>query len=276
MLCRSRLLAVLWFLTSASLLPVTADEQAAAEIHGDGLKANQPQPDPTGWRTLRLADLPAPPAEVQSVLDRGKITWLVGGLRPSLVHPELSTSARKGIFAAETQFQLNYSFRSQCRWQWVQTGSPRRLQVSVRFEQLELIVEHRVWLRKMPDQEGFWDSPLVQHELDHVRLSSDPRLADQFFKAVLHHTEVDLSSEQSLPLIARAKQRNIENEQSDESILAQLSGADAQPFISSLVQSEFDRIVQLVEIRYQELDRETQHGKQPVAAGSPLSEWLRK
>lgn len=238
---------------------------------------------PPRWQTIRLDELPEPPPELRPVLARGQITFLVGGERPSVLAPSRSTDAQGRVFAAETQFHLSYSFKTHCRWQWADSPAEKRLRIAVRFDQLQLDAQHQIWLRDLPERTPFWDSPLVRHELDHVRLSSDPRLAAQFAKAVSEHDLVELTRQESVPLIALATRRMVDNRpggrpsgQRDDSILSRLSADDAQPFLDTLVRHEFDRIVQLTQIRYQELDRQTDHGRQSLPAHSPLAEWLQR
>jgi hypothetical protein len=227
-----------------------------------------------GQRSVKLEELPKPPAELAPWLRRGEVTFMIGGQRPSVVDPSRSTGALGRDFDAETQFRLSYSFKSRCRWGWAENEAARRLAVDVRFDRLQLAVEHRVWLREMPDIESFWDSPLVRHELDHVRLSSDPRLKTLFVNAVDKRDRIELTIDQSSPLISRATRRLPNSSLGNRSLLNYLSGADAQPWMDAVVQEEFDKIVQLVEIRYQELDRQTEHGRQPVPREGELREWL--
>ncbi len=227
-----------------------------------------------GQRTVILKELPMPPADLAPWLQRGDVTFMIGGQRPSVVDPSRSTGALGRDFDAETQFRLSYSFKSRCLWDWAENAAARRLAIGVRFDRLQLAVEHRVWLREMPDSSHFWDSPLVRHELDHVRLSSDPRLKTLFVKAVDKRDRIELTLDQSASLITSATRRLTNSSFGNRSLLNHLSGTDAQPWMDAVVQEEFDKIVQLVEIRYQELDRQTEHGRQPIPNTGELREWL--
>jgi len=224
-------------------------------------------------QTLRMSDLPEPPAELRAFLTRGKVTFLIGGERPSVTDPGRSTGAKLGDFDAESQFRLSYSFQSRSEWRWANRSGARRLNITMRFERLKLDVRHRVWLKEMPPRDSFWDSPLVRHEIDHVRLSSDPRLTAIFVKAIDQHERLELTREESVPLISLATRR-MSSGGRGRSFLGHLTGDDAQPLLDAVVKQEFDQIVELIEIRYRELDRQTQHGRDPIPEESPLREWL--
>ncbi|MCM2369293.1 hypothetical protein [Aporhodopirellula aestuarii] len=228
-----------------------------------------------GQRTLSLVDLPEPPAELKPLLAKGKITFLVGGERPSVVNPSRSTGVGGRKFDAETQFRLSYSFKTRCRWGWDGPPASQRLAIQVGYDRLRLDVSHQVWLLRMPEPESFWDAPLVRHEFDHVRLSCDPRLTAQFVKAVNTHRRIVLTREESEPLIRAAQRRMPSSWLGSGSPLKYFSGADAQPWLEEIVNAEFQRIVDLVGIRYQELDRQTNHGRLAVPESGELSEWLR-
>lgn len=227
-----------------------------------------------GQRELKMGDLPEPPDNLKDCLDHGNVTFLIGGTRPSLVDPSRSAPAERGGYDAETRYSLSYSFKSRCRWGWADTSRSQRLAIRVRYEQLELTVEHQVWLRELPDRDTFWDSPLVRHELDHVRLSSDPRLAVRFVAAVKRRDRIELTGDQSASLLDTAKRRFDRGRGKYRSLLSCLTGDDAQRWLDGELQAEFERIVQLVEIRYRELDRQTDHGRRVVPADGDLHGWL--
>lgn len=84
-----------------------------------------------------------------------------------------------------------------------------------------------------PDTETFWTNWLVLHELDHVRISSDPRHEELFKKLV----------SEKAPFQQSAKE---------------------------YVQDAFGKVTSLVDIRYQELDRLTNHGMLDLPKGTTL------
>ncbi|EMI43221.1 putative secreted protein [Rhodopirellula sp. SWK7] len=229
-----------------------------------------------GQHELTLADLPEPPADLKPLIKKGNITFLIGGDRPSVVNPSRSTSIRGRRFDAETQFRLSYSFKSRCRWGWDGASTSRRLAIDVGFSRLRIEVRHLMWFLNMPDRETFWESPLVRHEFDHVRLSSDPRVSSQFVSAVRKHDRIELSREDSEDLLAEASRRAGRTQYKRGGPLSTLTGTDAHSWLTTIVQAEFDRTVELVGIRYQELDRQTDHGRYDVPETGELREWLQR
>lgn len=227
-----------------------------------------------GQREFRLDELPVPPDELRECLDRGNVTFLVDGERPSLTDPSRSTGAKRGRFDAETRYRIRYSFQSRCRWEWAGPSRAQRLAIRVRYEKVELTVEHQIWLRELPDLDDFWDSRLIRHELDHVRLSSDRRLAGRFITAVKEHRRIELTADQSGELLNIARERWDSGRGEYPSLLSCLTGDDAQRWLDAVLQAEFERIVQLVDIRYQELDRQTDHGRLVIVPQGELRQWL--
>ena len=100
----------------------------------------------------------------------------------------------------------------------------------------------------------FWQDKLVLHELDHVTLSSDPRLVARF-KEMLAENNV-IVEELSSNGVVNSRVINRLVDRRTEQVFSQLN--------------------ELVAIRYQELDRLTNHGVEPIPAESPLSGLLRR
>ena len=248
---------------------------AAMVVHPD-TRADRPV-SPATSKTLTLADLPPVPDELRDLIDQNVLVFLVGGTRPSLNDSVRSTGRQDRRFDGETQFRLSYKFNSRCQWSVMREpdkpDTVQRLAVKVRFQQIRLKVGHQIWLREIPDLETFWDSPLVRHEFDHVRISSDRRIESLFNEAVRRHQRIELSKSESEPFIAIAY-RKLNASSRRGTLLSHLSSEDAKPFVKNAVQAEFDRIVQLLEIRYAELDRATDHGRLPVPDTGPISDWL--
>lgn len=227
-----------------------------------------------GQRELALTDLPKPPREIQTLLARGDVTFLIGGMQPSSVDPDDASTAKRRKFDAETRYHMSYTFKSHCRWSFADPGQSQRLAIQTRYEKLQLEVEHRVWLREMPEIDSFWDSPLVRHELDHIRLSSDSRLNSRFVEAVEQLAKIELTPDESRPLLAAATSRKREGTARNRTVLSRLVADDAQRWVEDRVRAEFDRTVELVEIRYRELDRQTDHGRKPVPDVGEVNSWL--
>lgn len=236
--------------------------------------------DPVPSKTLTLSELPPVPDDLLDLVEGNEIEFLVGGTRPSLVNPSRSTGTRGRRFDGETQFRLSYTFNSRCKWDIVKDSSTpdsvKQLAVQVRFTRVEMAVRHQMWFREVADLKTFWESPLVRHEFDHVRISSDPRIEQRFKKAVQEHERIELSRAESEPLIAVAYRQLNATWFRRGTILNHLSSDKSRRFVKEQIQDEFDRIVELVEIRYAELDRLTDHGRFPVPDTGPLKDWLNR
>jgi hypothetical protein len=189
---------------------------------------------------ISLADLPSPPGELKRLIEAGEVEFEFGG----------DTTDRP--FAAETHYEIAFDYKTRTTWRL--SPNRRQLRIVMRLSRLSWQPRHRVWFRKQPASEGFWSNPLVLHEFDHVRLSSDPRWREKLeaFKrkpAVIQH---DLSSH--------------------EPVTPALVDQIVEQYLQSRLQEVFD----LIDIRYRELDRQTAHGQRPLPEDSPLRKYLRE
>ena len=208
---------------------------------------------------VRLSDLPDPPDEILELLQRGKVKFVTGA-RPWT--KEESQQAYRAFdsrhlkLLGETKHEVVYQYASRLRWRIQPNGSDdskRIVRVSVRYVDLELSHRHIVWLRRQPSPEKFWNDKIVLHELDHVRLSSDPIFKKRFVEQ-LNETRV----------LSKNVDRNVT-----------INEAWARKVVSKHVKEIFSDIEQLVSIRYRELDRMTQHGMLAIPKGSKLESWLK-
>jgi hypothetical protein len=192
-----------------------------------------------GQSPISLDDLPSPPGELKRLIEASQVAFEFGG------------DATDRPFAAETHYQIAFDYKTRTTWRLSPNG--RQLRIVMRLSRLSWQPRHRVWFRNRPASEGFWHDPLVLHEFDHVRLSSDPRWKEKLEvltrnPAVIQH---DLSNHEPVT-------RTIVNQVVDQ-------------YLQSRLQEVFD----LIDIRYRELDRETAHGRTPLPDDSPLQEYLR-
>lgn len=211
---------------------------------------------------LPLTTLPKPSEDVARLLERGQVKFKSGGPRPSQANGYRSTGVIDRQFDAETQFRLNYDFVSRCRWWW----SGDVLWVRVRYPKLGLTVTHDVWLRTFPTEiSEFWNSDLIKHELDHIRLSTDPRVLGRFRAAV--------EAEDRLQF-ARAEVEELLELKLDNPSRRHLTDDQVRQLINSRVKAHFQQTFDLIVIRYRELDRQTAHGAFAVPQTGPLRTWL--
>ena len=196
-------------------------------------------------QAIELADLPDPPAPIQAWIESGRVTFEQG-------EREVSIQPVGGPrITAETRYRIVYSYNSRSRWK-VEKGT-REIVITVRFARIEWKPVHTIWFRNPPAAADFWTNKLVLHEFDHVRISSDPRLAVRF-KQLLNDRNI------------------LKRTLSDDDVVN-------RDFVDQLVDRHvaevFSEISDLIAIRYKELDRVTNHGLDLVPSDSPLNEWLR-
>ena len=108
---------------------------------------------------------PDAPVALAAWIDAGKITWELYDRKPEGL-----------MFDGETYFEIkvDYKFRTQLRP--IRENGIVAQQVSVAFFSIDAFVENRVRLPKALVTGEFWQSRLVLHELQHVRITSDPRV----------------------------------------------------------------------------------------------------
>lgn len=200
----------------------------------------------SGQTEIPLDHLPPPPTELRQLVEIGRVTFeSADGLQTE------RASKLESRFAAETRFLISFNFETRTSWRMSANGDEIHITVLLRRFRWEPV--HTIWFRKRPAEEGFWSSPLVLHEFDHVRLSTDPRLKASFDRLLREPIEF------SRP---RASDKRVD-----------------QPLVNRLadehIQEMFQKVLELIQIRYRELDRETMHGKRPLGDSSPLRQVLR-
>lgn len=149
------------------------------------LQAQQPQ-SPAGL------DPRLPPADeqVQPLLQAGQVRFDFYDVRP-----------REQEFDGRTQFQLDidYQFRYQSRS--LRRANRQFARLGVHFTQVEVKLANAISLPASLIGTEFWENSLVQHELQHVRINSDPRVK-MLTRELLHRLdslELELAAGQSRP-----------------------------------------------------------------------------
>ncbi len=107
-------------------------------------------------------------------------------------------------------------------------------------------VVHRIDIPLSYQREGFWSAPLVLHEMDHVRISTDPIWVKRFRDQVRN---IGLIKRSLAPGEVRSNQSSM-----------------ARDVVDVEIKKIFDETIALMNIRYQELDRVTEHGIKPLVA----------
>lgn len=205
---------------------------------------------------IELDDLPEPPAEVAKLIKDAKASFHSG--RKTL-EETLAARERSGLndwdkrLAAETKLSLKYDFRSKTKWRIREESGKRILLMTVTYTRTNLKYDHEIWFRRQPSIEGFWESRLVRHELDHVRISTNPMVAKTFANNLRKN---------------RILRHELEpGEQVDQ--------AKVQKLVDEHAEEVFQEIVSFVDIRYKELDRVTDHGLEPLPKESKIRGWMK-
>lgn len=179
--------------------------------------------------------LPAPPPEIAQLIRRGDVSF-------TLYDPERDPQEFAGI----TRFDLQYRYEATSRWTVRRAGSRRQLRIRPKFHRLDLEFRHEVLVPASVQGDGFFGHPLVRHELDHVRVSTDPRLEALFQRWI----KEDL---QQLSIRLEPSQ------QPDDQLV--------RDQVEEAIQKIFQRLIDMVRIRYDQLDRETDHGQRALPEG---------
>ena len=195
-------------------------------------------------RRLLMSGLPEPPRNLKKLLAAGAVTFEVG--------PRESSGDPRII--GETRYSISYRYRSEAKWQLSRdTQGARVLIIDAGFSHLRWSPRHVIWLRDEPGAEEFWSNNVVLHELDHLRISTDPRVAKRFAELL--------------------RQRRVIRH------LLQPGEVAGRELTDKLVEREaravFDELTDLIAIRYRELDRETSHGRKSLPPDSKLHDLLR-
>ncbi len=224
-----------------------------------------------GQTPIKLDSLPQPPESISKLITSGRVSFVQGQqflseesnrslenlpdeLRQSLKRQSSygeSTSPRSGRLDAITAYRVEFRYAGQRTWDW--DASTRRMTINMRPRLQTWNPVHTIWLRSPPKPVNFWTDPLVLHEFDHVRLSAD-RSMKQRFAGILRAG-------------AREEFQLSENQFPSDQLADELT--------NQWVQSKFREIVELIDIRYRELDEDTLHGRRPLPADSNLIPLLR-
>lgn len=201
---------------------------------------------PTSAESIELESLPPPPKPLATLIDSGAVTMVTGvDARPKRGDEKYIDQPN---IVAETHYRIAYQFASQARW--VLRGN--RLTVQVRFDDVRLERTHVIWFRDRPTRDDFWNVDIVRHEFDHVRISNDPRHEKMFHELLKRNAVITQIADSRQPI----------------------SEAAVDQIVAAMVAKQFEKVSELIEIRYQELDRVTSHGLRPIPDDSPIHDWI--
>ena len=224
-----------------------------------------------GQTALPIDALPDPPPKIQALLDSGNVDFVQGtellrtedseglaklpqallaSLQKQSLRPDPSLPLEYRL-AAITSYSVNFRYTQNSSWSW--NSVTRVMTISMRGSLKLWEPMHTVWFREMPAETSFWSNRLVLHEMDHVQLSSDVILKNRFARTLREGQRVQISlSGSQLPSDQLADERT-----------------------ERWVKEKFNEMIDLVDIRYQELDRVTRHGILDLTSKSSLYQSLR-
>lgn len=230
------------FLTATGRLVWSAQGQPPAPPNASDTRDSPDQPTEPDWtaystepwpETLSQWDaMPAAPAEQQTLLDSGQVTFLF-----------YDDQQFPRNYPGETRFSLRYQADTDYRWKLVRTRSGQwELVVRPQWKRIRLTLLHQILLPARYQTDNFFERALVRHELDHVRISSDPRYANYFRKRLRQELrQVHVPCAPNSPHATIAKQA-----------------------VRERVEQIFQQTLDLIGIRYRELDQTTRHGTAPL------------
>jgi len=234
--CRlPRFLALVVFYNIAptgAQVPVPTVTDPPAEIVWNQLEGSEPWPSDL----LTREELPAAPDDLQPLLR-------LANLQLKFYDP-VQFPRR---FTGETRMALDYKLDFTYRWTVEREGRKRILVAELTHRPTRFTLYHQILLPIDHAAADLYTRPLVQHELDHVRISTDPRyrnLFEQWFQADIKTLKMELDR--------RATERDF--------------AGLIQTAVQEHADQSFRRMLDLIHIRNRELDRLTKHGQQPLPA----------
>ena len=188
-------------------------------------------------------DLPSPPEELRERIHSGKVRF-------EFYDSKVIKRPRPG----ETKFEYRYEYESRSKWKLITQDGQAAIQVSVRYQDIKLERTHRISLPEEMIRDDLFQKPLTLHEFDHVAISSDKRLP-----ALLESMLIDRNA-----LIVK-----VLNEEEDE-FTGKPSPKDlsriSKQFVKDASDEVFNDFVEVVSIRYRELDRISNFGLEPLSS----------
>ncbi len=261
----------LWLTTRGFVVTLAISAMYTALIFGGAFESNlldaqepdrQKRParerdreDQVSTKPIAHDDLPSPPVETAKLIEKGSVTFCTGRIPWSEMRDARDRTGVAGTrfrLAAETRAEFNYDYNSRTRWRKKHENGKTIVYVTVGFRTAKLNVVHRIWFRRPPAPDDFWQDSIVRHEFDHVRLSTHPML-DKIFA-------------RSLKSASRFQRELSSDQRVDEAMVNE--------WVREKVKAAFDEISELVKIRYRELDRVTRHGMEAVPSESEVASWL--
>jgi len=215
-----------WVIAHCGLASLGAPLQALGQQPSGAKGPGDPQPtDPHPWIAT------APPAFAR-LIDRGRVRIVIDD-------PRLEVAKKHGL----TTFRFSYDYVYRYEFNGVQpaTDDPSRMtgNMIAKVRLIRFDTEHSVMLESRYQPDKPWENPLLQHEFDHVSISTDPRFL-KLAKDVLEQ-----------PIRVTVTWLKIQ----------ETSDAAVETAIKEGVSARITDLERLVQANYDALDRESRDGQ---------------
>ncbi len=189
----------------------------------------------------RPLELPEPPDELKR--------WIrLANVRFEFYDPAKSPRS----FDGETKFDYRYDYRCRSDWKRVMIEGQPGIEVKVKYSAVTLEVSHVVLLPQAMSADPF-SQRLMLHEFDHVKISGQPGLDKTLREMLVRRNAV-------IRQVLDSERDGFEGRPTDE----QMKDIGRR-LISERSNQVFEDFVELVKIRYRELDRVSRYGIQELS-----------
>ena len=189
-----------------------------------------------------IVTLPDPPEAISALIQSGNVRF-------EFYDPKVVVRS----FDGETEFEFRYEYKSRSAWKRKEVDGKPGIEVGIQYEEVKLAQSHRILLPDSLIGDGVFKRQLTLHEFDHVRISSDPRWGPLL--------QTMLKSRNSV--MTKAFDED-EDEIKGRGTPQELNRITNQ-MVKEASDAVFNELIELVRIRYRELDRVSRYGLETMS-----------
>jgi hypothetical protein len=246
---RNIVIQAFWLLASVGISVLGGDISQAQDV-ANSRDAASSIDDGRDESKLRAVDrdgkpvpIPPPPNEIANWIEAGDVRF-------EFYDPELTPRS----FAGETQFEFKYRYDSRSNWKRKDQEGKPGIEIKIEYDAVYLDRNHRILLPQKLLRPDLFQHPLTLHEFDHVRISADPRLP-RLLESMLKERNAVVT-----------KVLDVDEDEFQGAPTKQDLARISQRLVKEASERVFQDFVAIVSSRYQELDRLTRYGTQPLTA----------
>lgn len=187
-------------------------------------------------------NLPQAPEPLQALIKIGKVRFEF--YDPSIV---------RRVMAGETRYEFQYSYKSRSSWRRIVLDFKPAIKIAIKYSQVKLERTHRIFLPQEMIRDDIFARPLTLHEFDHVAISCDTRLPF-LLETMLNERNAELVT------VLNEEEHGFQGTPTPQD-LARIS----KILVKEASNKVFDDLVNIVAIRYKELDRISENGAKPLS-----------